>query len=226
MKEIKQKIGIFILGIFVLFAPMFSFADYATDQAGLTPASDLGGGISLTPPPSSQIDQTGITLQNTATVPATQNSLYNTPSPSQTDSLGYTTVAPASNQNPTVQSASQSSFSLVPNCTTVNPRGGFECGWSDLVTLAKNLMVYLIFIGTTLAAISVAYAGFMYATSSGNSGKIEKAHHIFTSVAIGVLFLWGGWLLVATVMKTLGVKDAYSLVSNSSVKPITPTNSN
>ncbi|MFA6463847.1 MAG: hypothetical protein WCV55_02480 [Candidatus Paceibacterota bacterium] len=123
---------------------------------------------------------------------------------------------------PTTQSASQSVFHLTPDCTTKN-NGVVECGWDDLVVLAKKLMVYMIFIGTTLASISVAYAGFMYATSAGNSGKIEKAHQIFTSVAIGVIFLWGGWLLIATIMKTLGVKDAFSLVSNSSVTPVTST---
>ncbi|MEI6478776.1 MAG: hypothetical protein WCO18_00640 [bacterium] len=133
----------------------------------------------------------------------------------------------------TVQEASQASFSIVGG-TETNPSGCTsgkvisgtnenECGWNDLITLAKRIMVYLIFIGTTLAAISVAYAGFMYATSAGNSGKIEKAHHVFTSVAIGLIFLWGGWLLVATILKTLGVKDAFSLVNTGNVQSVTST---
>ena len=125
----------------------------------------------------------------------------------------------------TVQEASKYGTSptgngIVPNCTLNSTYQ--ECGWEDLVALIKRIMVYLIFIGTTLAAISVAYAGFMYATSSGNSGKIEKAHQVFTTVAIGLLFLWGGWLLVATIMSTLGVKGSFSLVDNGNVQAVKP----
>ncbi len=192
--KIKAKIGIIVLNILVLFVPVFSFAQSVT----LTPPGQVDNSNPLSP--TNKVTSIDLTNPNNA-----QMILQGT---SQSD--------------PTVQSASQASFHITPDCYTKN-NGVAECGWSDLVILAKKLMVYMIFIGTTLAAISVAYAGFMYATSAGNSGKIEKAHQVFTTVAVGLLFLWGGWLLVATIMKTLGVNDAFSLVNNSSVVPVNST---
>lgn len=213
MNKLKQKIGIIILGIVIFCAPTFSFAtDYATGQAGLTPASSLG---TLNAPQSilgSQVTPQAIDLGQQV----------------QLTTQGATQPSPIQGGQPasSVNQASQSGFSLVSNCIdgkVISGSSEMECGWKDLVTLAKNIMYYLIFIGTTLAALSLAYAGFMYATSAGNSGKIEKAHHIFTTVAIGLLFLWGGWLLVATLMSTLGVKSEYSLVNNTNVQPVNKT---
>ena len=103
---------------------------------------------------------------------------------------------------------------IVPTCTgSTTSSGERACGYNDLVTLFKRVIVYLIFIGTTLASISVAYAGFLYMTSTGNTGKIEKAHQIFSTVIIGLIFLWGGWLLISTILKTLGVESTFSLLN-------------
>ncbi len=92
-----------------------------------------------------------------------------------------------------------------------------NAGGRDLIALFQRVIAYLIFIGTTFCAISLAYAGFLYASSMGNTGQVEKAHRIFNYTIIGLLFIWGGWLLVATVLKTLGVQEPYSLVNFDSV---------
>lgn len=133
-----------------------------------------------------------------------------------------------------VQQASQPGFSLVQPCSIGNgsasdiytgnsgakiiPASGsspaeVECGWGDLIVLFQRVISYLIFIGTTLCAVSIAYAGFLYMTSVGNMGQIEKAHRVFTYTIIGLLFIWGGWLLVATILKGLGVDQSFSLVN-------------
>ncbi|MEI8338106.1 MAG: hypothetical protein WCF92_03100 [bacterium] len=215
MKRIKIKILKFkkavpILYFIILLVPTFSFG------ATLSPVSTTNNKDSFSGSTVLNIN-TGVTQNNNS------NSFGIGTYSTQAGPLGTQTVG---NNNPTVQSASQQGFSLVTRCLGGKSIGGgeYQCGWSDLVLLAKNLMVYLIFIGTTLAAISMAYAGFMYATSAGNSGKIEKAHQVFSTVAIGILFLWGGWLLIATIMKTLGVKDPYSLLNSSNVQGVTSTN--
>ena len=147
--------------------------------------------------------------------------------------LSFIILVPVFSFAQTVQEAStfgtsqQLGTGIVPSCTgdliPGSSTGERKCRWEDLVTLFKRIMVYLIFIGTTLAAISVSYAGFMYATSAGNSGKIEKAHQVFSTVAVGLIFLWGGWLLIATIMSTLGVQDSFSLLNSSNVKPVVKT---
>lgn len=94
--------------------------------------------------------------------------------------------------------------------TEANPQ--YECGWYDLVELGRRVMLFLLYISLSLAVFSMTYAGFLYVTSFGDMGKVEKAHGIFTTVITGLLFVFGGWLIIATILKTLGVNNAFSFL--------------
>jgi hypothetical protein len=95
-----------------------------------------------------------------------------------------------------------------------NPDGSpqYECGWYDLIELGRRVMLFLLYISLSLAVFSMTYAGFLYVTSFGDMGKVEKAHSIFTTVVTGLLFVFGGWLIIATILKTLGVENAFSFL--------------
>jgi hypothetical protein len=82
-----------------------------------------------------------------------------------------------------------------------------ECKWADLVHLANNIVNFLVFISSMLGVLAFCYAGFLYITAAGDSGKVEQAHGIFKMVMIGMMFVLCGWLLIATILKIL-VGDA------------------
>ncbi len=94
--------------------------------------------------------------------------------------------------------------------TESNPQ--YECGWYDLLELGRRIMLFMLYISLSLAVFSMTYAGFLYVTAFGEMGKVEKAHGIFTTVVTGLLFVFGGWLIIATILKTLGVKEAFSFL--------------
>lgn len=91
---------------------------------------------------------------------------------------------------------------LVP-CDGV--RGGAleVCQACHLVTLAQNIVNWLIAIAVFIAVLMFSYAGFLMVTAAGNTGQVDRARTIFKDVAIGFIILLAAWLIVDTVMKTL-----------------------
>ena len=105
---------------------------------------------------------------------------------------------------------------IVPSCNTgaidMRPvkEGGTgqylqPCDFTYVIKLVNNIITFLLFkIATPLVALIVTYAGFLILTSGGSSEKVTKGKHIFTNVIIGYVIALCAWLIVNTIMKTLG----------------------
>ena len=87
---------------------------------------------------------------------------------------------------------------------------GPDCTFSDLITLAQNVITALILISTFLAVIAFIFSGFLLLTSGGNESKKTQAKEIFRKVLIGYLWILGAWLLVYTITSLL--EPGYSLL--------------
>ena len=98
--------------------------------------------------------------------------------------------------------ASKPGFQLVP-CGSSASGSSAECDWAQLIALANRVVNFLVVISVSLAVMAFCYAGFLYITAFGESGKIEQAHTIFKSTLIGVFFVLCGWLIVATILRVL-----------------------
>jgi hypothetical protein len=103
-------------------------------------------------------------------------------------------------------------FALAADPTTDSPaaNAGFhlvdcktDCGWADLIVLANKVVTFLVWLSASLVVIAFCYAGFLYMTAFGESGKIEQAHGIFKSAITGLFFVLCGWLLIATILTVL-----------------------
>jgi hypothetical protein len=91
------------------------------------------------------------------------------------------------------------------------PCNGPDCTFNSLVQLANNIIDFIVYISVPVSAIMFAYAGWLYITSS-TSGNIEKAHKIFVSVGLGLLFILGAWLIVKAILTGMGA-EGKSLLS-------------
>jgi len=80
---------------------------------------------------------------------------------------------------------------------------GGLCQACDIVTLAKNLIDFFVFLVVIVATLLFVNAGVLYIFSPANPGNISRAHHLFTSTLIGLIIVLASWLLVDTVMKAL-----------------------
>jgi hypothetical protein len=82
------------------------------------------------------------------------------------------------------------------------------CDFADLMLQIQKVITFLLVdIAIPMAAIAFAYAGFLFMTSGGNSGQVERAKGIFKKVFIGSLIALAAWLIVKAVMMGLGFKD-------------------
>lgn len=97
---------------------------------------------------------------------------------------------------------------------------GPECGFSDLVTLAKNVINALIIFSTFLATVAFAWAGVILLTSGGSPGKKDEAKKLFKNVLIGYLWILSAWLLIYTISSVL-LSDGFSILG----KPEFPSDS-
>ena len=76
------------------------------------------------------------------------------------------------------------------------------CDFTALINLVNTLIQYLIFIAMPLAAIAFAYAGWIYLSAGGDTGKVKKAHQLFMSVGIGFALILSAWLIFKYIAVT------------------------
>lgn len=82
----------------------------------------------------------------------------------------------------------------------VNP-----CDFNDIMTLVNNVINFLIFtLALPLAAIVIAWSGFLFLTSGAEPGKRTKAKKMLTDVVIGLVIALAAWLIVQTILTSLG----------------------
>jgi hypothetical protein len=90
-----------------------------------------------------------------------------------------------------------------PSGSSVDTIKGQECTFDDLLKLGLNIVKYLVWLSIPLAAISFAWAGFLYLSSAGNQSKVESAKQIFIKTLIGFLFVISAWLIVWVIVSLL-----------------------
>jgi hypothetical protein len=119
----------------------------------------------------------------------------------------------------------KSNFQIVPagcfgfgGSLSATNRDYGKCGWKDLIILLNVLVKFMAYIAASLSALAFGYAGFLYMTAAGDSGKIEQAHGIFKKTFTGIFFVLVGWLLIATLLKVLDVGQNFSMLNLSNVK--------
>ncbi|MCA9351376.1 hypothetical protein KC929_01180 [Patescibacteria group bacterium] len=95
---------------------------------------------------------------------------------------------------------------IVPtNCGYKLSDGGKICGFADVIRLIQRVIEYIFILILPLAAIVFAYAGFLFLTSGGSSDKRKAAKKAMTSVLVGIIIVMLAWLVVRTIVGSLGV---------------------
>ncbi len=83
------------------------------------------------------------------------------------------------------------------------------CELCDLFQLIINLIeFFLITLVPPLAAGFFIYGGIIFYTAMGEPEKITKGRKILTSVAVGVVIVYGAHVFVTSLLGALGVVDA------------------
>ncbi len=94
----------------------------------------------------------------------------------------------------------QVAYAGLVNCGGTSNGGFRECGLCDLVTVAMNVLDFLVTTTAVLATLLFINAGILYLFSGGEPGKIARAHKIFTSTLIGFVIVLAAWLIIDLLM--------------------------
>lgn len=76
-----------------------------------------------------------------------------------------------------------------------------SCQSCHLVTLADNVITWLVVVMGTIATIVFVYAGVRLVTSMGNGQAMKAAKTLLFNAIIGYVIILAGWFVIDTVMK-------------------------
>ena len=86
------------------------------------------------------------------------------------------------------------------------------CNFNNITDTINKVINFLLFvIATPMVAIGLCYAGFLYLTSGGSSESVNQAKSIIKNMIMGYIVALIAWVLIKTIMVSLGVGDAASL---------------
>jgi len=101
---------------------------------------------------------------------------------------------------------------LVPCGGVVNGVNQPACNFAELVHGVNHVISFLLVVAAPIASILFAYAGFLYMTAQGDTGKVSQAHGIFLTVFVGIVIALAAWLTVSTISSALLGSADYSLL--------------
>ncbi|GMR18908.1 MAG: hypothetical protein BMS9Abin34_030 [Patescibacteria group bacterium] len=76
--------------------------------------------------------------------------------------------------------------------------------FGDLITIAFNAILLIV---GALALILLAVGGIQYMTSGGDKFAVEKARGRITAAIVGLLIVFGAWLVINILGGLLGVEN-------------------
>lgn len=83
-----------------------------------------------------------------------------------------------------------------------------KCDFGDFIGLINRIINWIISIAGVIFTIMAIYGGFLYMTSSGDSGKKGKARDILLNTLLGFVIILCSWLIVYTLLKYLIPTDS------------------
>ncbi|MDA3802400.1 MAG: hypothetical protein PF488_00685 [Patescibacteria group bacterium] len=95
-----------------------------------------------------------------------------------------------------------------------------ECGdyeMNDFIVLAVNAAQWILGIVGSLTLIMFVYGGIMFLISGGSSDKVGQAKKIITAAVVGLLIVFGSWLIIRFALGTIGVEWEGEMLSQTTL---------
>lgn len=90
-----------------------------------------------------------------------------------------------------------------------------RCGFQNLLNLIQRGIAFVIRLILPIAAIILAYTGFLFMTSGGNEEVRARAKSILTKTLIGIALILCSVLIVNLLYKAFGVNPCYNWLGKS-----------
>lgn len=94
------------------------------------------------------------------------------------------------------------------DCSKDGAMSPTDCGdyaISDFLALAINISKFVFGIIGSLTLAMFVYGGVMFLISAGSADKVGQAKKIITAAVVGLLIVFGSWLIINFVFKAMGL---------------------
>ncbi|MEA3293002.1 MAG: TrbC/VirB2 family protein, partial [Patescibacteria group bacterium] len=82
------------------------------------------------------------------------------------------------------------------------------CKLIDIFKVFKNILEFVWFsIIPPIAILMLIIGGIMFITSSGNPDALKKSKALLTSIVIGLIIIYGAWLVINLFFTIIGVES-------------------
>jgi type IV secretory pathway VirB2 component (pilin) len=91
------------------------------------------------------------------------------------------------------------------------PCSGLDCTISSFFQLLLNIYNFIVWdIATPLAVIALTIGGIFMMISAGNPELMGKGKKTLYAAIIGLVLVFGSWLIINTILNILGYQGAWS----------------
>lgn len=95
-----------------------------------------------------------------------------------------------------------------------------ECTLCDVFQLFVNVVGYLLlYIVPFIATFLFLYGGINFYLSGGEPEKVSKGREIITHTLIGILIIYGAWVIVNSFLMAIGVADGWQTINCEITEP-------
>lgn len=108
----------------------------------------------------------------------------------------------------TIPAFAQSGSIVDTTGTTASGTNKYNTGdytLDDMVMIAIRASRWILGVVGSLALLMFVYGGFMFLISSGSSDKINKAKTILIAAVVGLVIVFGSYLIIKFVLQTVGI---------------------
>lgn len=92
-----------------------------------------------------------------------------------------------------------------------NP-GQEQCQFNHVLELISNVINFVFIMIVPIAAVLFMWWGFRYIISADNAQLRQSLKVYFKNLIIGIVIVLAAWLVIATLLRALGVSEAYVLL--------------
>lgn len=103
------------------------------------------------------------------------------------------------------------SSKFIPECLLKDDLSASCRDVSVFVYFGINIAKYLFTVIGALALVMFVYGGFMLILSQGSSDKVKKGTEIIVAAVIGLVIVFGAYMLVSFLGDAVGIKSSFKL---------------
>ncbi|MCB9806202.1 hypothetical protein H6775_03545 [Candidatus Nomurabacteria bacterium] len=87
-----------------------------------------------------------------------------------------------------------------------------SCTFQDLIELVNRIIKFLVIASSFVFVIIVVYAGWIYISSGGDTGKVAQAHKMFFNSVVGIIIVISAWLIIKMILEGLKTDSKFQEV--------------